>query len=719
MKSITTSIYAKIAQAWVDKKRHIWIEGGTAASKTWSVLQLLYWIASSSKSPLLISCVSETMPHIKRGCLRDFQRILGDAFDINKFNKTDFIYSFNQAKLEFFSADDPSKQRGARRDILFLNELNNIPYDAYRELDARTRLCTIADWNPVSEFFFHEQQLYKGIDSIFIHATYRDALQVVAPEVIKNILEMGKRDPNWASVYLEGKLGKIEGLVYPFFEQIDTLPDGDVFYGLDFGFSNDPTVLTANVVKSDILYSQELIYERGLTNNDIAYRMGELGVRKNFDEIFADSAEPKSIEEIYQYGFNIKPTPKGPGSVEYGHQKIRQYKQSWTKDSVNCIKEQRNFRYIPDKNGKLTDKTTHIFSHGMDSLIAGTLIKAKRGEVKIEDVIEGDYVLTRAGWKRVLFSGKTSPAKEILTVTFSNGKSITGTSDHLIWLKDKGFTPLNTCRYADIIEVCRERQLSIMARNIIGILKLLIGQIGYILSQDQKRSDISIAKYGLTIMELFLKVARYTTRIITHLTMNYPILNVYLADGITSSIQPLFLNGSVSGCEFISGNTNKRLMNGISRLKAGNGIGGTESYLGKVERSKPISANNVGENTLPDNQIPKLDVSALTSVNPKIDGTWVRTILMQLANGVNGIFKRINIVQEDVVPVFVLSVSEPHKEKQSVYDLTTEDMPEFYANSILVHNSRRYAIMGKVEPREQESIIIYDAMEGVKDLELV
>ena len=142
---------------------------------------------------------------------------------------------------------------------------------------------------------------------------------------------------------------------------------GNIVYGLDFGFSGDPATLTKNVIFPDEIYSQELFYERGLTNQDIAVLMGELGVVKHADEIWADSAEPKSIEEIYQHGFNIKGAPKGPGSVEYGHQKVRQYKQFWTKDSVNCIKEQRNFRYIPDKNGKLTEKTTHVYSHAMDS----------------------------------------------------------------------------------------------------------------------------------------------------------------------------------------------------------------------------------------------------------------------------------------------------------------------------------------------------------------
>ena len=156
---------------------------------------------------------------------------------------------------------------------------------------------------------------------------------------------------------------------------MDELRKGDAFYGLDYGYSNDPTCLTANVIVGDCLYSRELIYEAGLTNDAIAHRMDELGVRRHYDEIFDDAAEPKSNAELRKFGFNVKPAPKGQGSVEYSHQKVRQYKQFWTKDSVNCIKEQRNFRYIPDKDGKLTDKTTHTFSHGMDSRRYGVIGK--------------------------------------------------------------------------------------------------------------------------------------------------------------------------------------------------------------------------------------------------------------------------------------------------------------------------------------------------------
>ncbi len=205
-------------------------------------------------------------------------------------------------------------------------------------------------------------------ENVYIHSTYLDARWVLPQSIVNDIESNKDKDPNWWNIYGLGRIGKVEGLVYPFFTQVDTMPvGGQEFYGLDFGYSNDPSVLVRCVLKGDELHSEELIYEAGLTNDAIAHRMDELGVKRNVAEIFADSAEPKSIDEIHRFGFNVKPCPKGADSVEYGHQKIRQFKQFWTKASLKCIKEQRNFRYIQDKDGKMTEKTNHQFSHGMDA----------------------------------------------------------------------------------------------------------------------------------------------------------------------------------------------------------------------------------------------------------------------------------------------------------------------------------------------------------------
>jgi phage terminase large subunit len=371
MITITTNVFTRNLDAYLNKKiRRAVNQGGTSSSKTFSIIQLLIFIAIHSLFPILISVVSESVPHLRRGARRDFFKILGESFEDKRWNKTEHIYTFaNGAQIEFFSADDASKLRGGRRDILFLNECNNVSYDGYMELDIRTRLFTFMDYNPVAEFWAHERVIPYD-ENAFIHSTYLDAVHVLDPAVVRNIESNKDKDPNWWNVYGLGNVGKIEGLVYPFFTIIDAFPALSSYqeiFGLDFGFTIDPTAFTRNRINEKNLYSEELIYQRDMTNTAIAKKFEEIGIQKNHDVIIADSAEPKSIEEIHDYGYNIIGVEKPSGSVEFGHQKVNQYKQHWIRSSTNCIKEQRNFMYIKDKNGKFTEKTTHYFSHGMDS----------------------------------------------------------------------------------------------------------------------------------------------------------------------------------------------------------------------------------------------------------------------------------------------------------------------------------------------------------------
>jgi len=363
----TTKVFKTILQAWTGGKRRVKLEGGTWSSKTYSALQALQIIAEQSKTQLDISIVSESLPHLKQGCIRDFFNILDEERETSPYyNKTDHIYrrpDWNGV-FQFFSADDDSKVRGPRRHILFINEANNIPWETARALDIRTELFTIMDWNPVGEFWAHEE--WTEDNNAYDHSTYLDAIDVIPETKVTDIESYRDKDPNWWNIYGLGLIGKIEGLVYPHFEQVDGLPMGEVFYGLDFGFSADPTVLVKNVILGDKLYSEEIFYDRsGLTNDQIARKLSLAGVKK--EPIYPDPSEPKSAEEIRKLGFNVIEAVKGKGSVEYGIQKVNQYYQFWTKESLNCIKEQRNFRYLKDKTtGLLTDKTSHVWSHGMD-----------------------------------------------------------------------------------------------------------------------------------------------------------------------------------------------------------------------------------------------------------------------------------------------------------------------------------------------------------------
>lgn len=363
-----TKVYEAILQAMEDGKKGILLEGGTYSSKTYSALEALMFLAMSYSKKLNIDVVSVSTPHLKGGCIKDFFDILEEIPENNPcYNQTDHIYRGRGWKgvITFLSADN-EKALGMRRDILFINEGDTLSWDTAKELISRTNVFTIVDWNPRSEFWAHEYYL-DDPKWAYDHSTYLDALDVIPVGKRQDIEDLGRKDPNYHNIYELGLLGKIEGLVYPFFEEVDELPQGAVFYGLDYGFSSDPTVLVKNVLIGDKLYSQQMFYDdSALTNGQIAQRFSLNNIKN--EPIYPDPDEPKSAEELRQKGYNIRESVKGKGSVDFGIQKVNNYYQFWVKGSNECIREQRNYRYIKDKiTGLLTDRTTHRWSHGMDA----------------------------------------------------------------------------------------------------------------------------------------------------------------------------------------------------------------------------------------------------------------------------------------------------------------------------------------------------------------
>jgi len=372
----TTKVYTDILRAWTGGKKGILLEGGTYAGKTYSALQFLITLASEHK--LDIDIVSESVPHLKGGCIKDFFNITGEPQDNNKYyNQTDHIYKGFKAVMTFLSADN-EKALGMRRDILFINEGDTLSWETAKELISRTNVFVIIDWNPRSEFWAHEYYV-NDPKWAYSHSTYLDALDVIPPGKREDIEDLGRKDPNYQNIYQLGLLGKVEHLVHPYFKQIDELPEGHYIYGLDFGFGpyspqglvgGDPTVLTKNVIIGDNLYSKQMFYTRKpLTNDDISRETELLNVSRT-DPIYPDPNEPKSAEELRLKGWNVQETEKGPGSVKFGIQKVNQYYQFWTSDSLECIKDQRNYKYIKKKDSSgeyLSDDTTHQWSHGMDS----------------------------------------------------------------------------------------------------------------------------------------------------------------------------------------------------------------------------------------------------------------------------------------------------------------------------------------------------------------
>jgi len=347
-------------------KRIRGVSGGSSAGKTISILQILIDKSQSDKTPKLTSVTSESMPHLKRGAIRDFLNIMQthNYFNENAWNKTDSIYTFETgSRMEFFSLDMPHKVRGPRRQRLFINEANNIPLETFDQLEIRTNEEIWLDWNPVAEFWWYTD-VEPNRDVDFIVLTYLDNEGL--EQSIVDSIESRRGNKNWWNVYGLGQLGESEGRIYTGWQIIDEVPHEARLerYGLDYGYSNDPTASDGIYKYNGGFIIDEVIHQKGLVNSEIA------NIFKNLPRalIIADSAEPKSNDEIKSYGVTVLPATKGQGSVLQGIQLVQNQRISVTKSSVNTIKEYRNYLWQTDKNGKIINEPVDYMNHHMDDI---------------------------------------------------------------------------------------------------------------------------------------------------------------------------------------------------------------------------------------------------------------------------------------------------------------------------------------------------------------
>lgn len=346
------------------------VQGGTSASKTISILLYLIAMAQTDKEGTLTSVVSESMPHLKKGAMRDFHKIMKDHkyWNERSWQATDKIYTFETgSQIEFFSADMPDKLRGGRRDRCFMNEANNVPFMAFEELEVRTKEFMFLDWNPTNEFWFYTELKGQRTDLEHITLTYLDN-EALSKEIVDSI-EQRKGRAGWWQVYGLGQLGDVEGKIYKDWKIIDEIPHEARLErrGIDFGYSNDPSAIVDIYRYNDGFILDEQLYQKGMSNKQLS------DVIRNLENTLsvADSAEPKSIDEIKSYGVNIIPAQKGPGSVSHGIQFVQHQRISVTKRSINIIREYRNFLWKTDKNGKILNVPEHAFSHSMDAIRYG------------------------------------------------------------------------------------------------------------------------------------------------------------------------------------------------------------------------------------------------------------------------------------------------------------------------------------------------------------
>lgn len=360
-------------------------QGGSSSGKTYSILQVLFTKAVQEYN--VITVVGESIPNLKAGALRDALDIYNSSpilkSLISDYNRTDRIFQFvNGSIMEFKSYETPQGAKSGKRDYLFINEAQGISKEVFNELHIRTKKQTYIDYNPNAEFWVHEEVIGTPNTKLFISDHRHNPF---VPQKIRDKIEaLRYKDMELFKVYARGLTGKIEGLVFRNFDVVDSVPLGSelIGIGIDWGFTNDPTTVIKVFRYNGEIYIDELLYQTGLTNADIISKLNNLGVTR-FNSIVADSAEPKSIEDLNRGGFNVEGAKKGADSIINSIDTLKQFKINITRNSTNTIKEFRSYKWATDSSGKTINKPVDFNNHAIDAIRYVALNKINKDSDRI------------------------------------------------------------------------------------------------------------------------------------------------------------------------------------------------------------------------------------------------------------------------------------------------------------------------------------------------
>jgi len=346
-------------------------QGGTSSGKTYAIEQVLFCLASTTEK-LVITVVGQDVPNLKAGAVRDALSIYNSSEAlqamVKHYNKTDRVFEFyNGAIIEFKSYENAQDAKSGKRDYLFVNEANGIDWAVYTELALRTRIKTFIDYNPNSSFWVHDHLIGKpGVELIISDHRHNPFL---SDQVRAKIENLRTSDAELWRVYARGLTGKVSGLVLNNWTICEIVPKNArlLAAGLDFGFTNDETGCVLVYKQNGELWVDEILYETGLTNPDIAERLIAAGIGKNID-IVADSAEPKSIEELRRLGLHVTGAKKGADSIINSIDILKRYTINITRKSVNLLKELARYKWKTDRSGKSLNEPVDSWNHLIDPL---------------------------------------------------------------------------------------------------------------------------------------------------------------------------------------------------------------------------------------------------------------------------------------------------------------------------------------------------------------
>lgn len=663
------------------KKRKVICSSGTSCGKTVAIIAILIdYAARIPKSKILV--VAETIPAVKSGCINIFKDIMisTNRYHDERYNATERIYTFgNGSTIQFSSFDTVGKAKVAgKRNVLFINEANHINFNIANELIVRTTDKIFFDFNPSEECWIHTE-IMNDEDSELISLYYTDneALDENTIKELNSRLEKAKTSEywkNWCDIYIYGKIGSVQGAVFQDMKIIDFIPDGCDFigYGMDFGFTNDPTTLVEIWKWNNNYILNQLLYQTEMTNSDIIKFIKENNIK---GLIVADSAEPKSIEEIKRAGINITGAIKGKDSISSGLDLMRRETIFVTSTSLDLIKEMRNYCWMTDNNGNILNTPIDDYNH---CFVGDTLITTINGYKKIKDIEINDLVLTSNGYKPVLKkfnNGKKTITNYVLTLD-TQEVYLSVTNNHKI-KTENGWKEISKIEKGDILYLHKY---------------LTEKNINYIKGKDIIQEDVKdfTELFGNQLMVKFQKDFIYTIKteiqqIIELKTLNSSNQKNILKNTVKKIMKSEVLNGMINFKKVEL----KKLKNGINQKKVLNGINSTLKKIildikHMVLKIVKYVIQNLNQKILIKNSV---QINVSQNIEELINSILKQENVLFVKNNL----KQINIIKQKLVEKNVVGTSE-----EIVYDLMIDETHEYFANNILVHNcidASRYCIL--------------------------